>query len=135
MATKQSIALSFYRNTNPYLKDKAGNLLKEIKVVDGKAVERPIPDKNTWTNNIKVCFSVLDTKADVKVPSSLTKDFILQMKAEKDSASAPLQFKADSDYDLKPNSVSTGIVDDKPVIFATYTPHGAKFTSKLSLAL
>ena len=131
----KTIALLFYRNTNPYLKDKAGNLLKEIKVVDGKAVERPIPDKNTWTNNIKVCFSVLDTKADVKVPSSLTKDFILQMKAEKDSAKAPLQFVPNVDYDLKASSVAPGKIGDDPVIFATYTPHGAKFTSKLSLAL
>ena len=128
-------ALLFYRNTNPYVTDDKGNILEEIKVIDNKATKVSIVDKTTWTNNIKVCFSVLDTKADVKVPSSLTKDFILQMKAEKDSAKAPLQFVPNVDYDLKASSVAPGKIGDDPVIFATYTPHGAKFTSKLSLAL
>ena len=131
----KTIALLFYRNTNPYVTDDKGNILEEIKVIDNKATKVSIVDKTTWTNNIKVCFSVLDTKADVKVPSSLTKDFILQMKAEKDSAKAPLQFVPDVDYDLKASSVAPGKIGDDPVIFATYTPHGAKFTSKLSLAL
>lgn len=131
----KTIALLFYRNTNPYVTDDKGNILEEIKVIDNKATKVSIVDKTTWTNNIKVCFSVLDTKADVKVPSSLTKDFILQMKAEKDSAKAPLQFVPNVDYDLKASSVAPGKIGDDPVIFATYTPHGAKFTSKLSLAL
>jgi hypothetical protein len=131
----KTIALLFYRNTNPYVVDNKGNIQKELKVVNNQATEVPLVDKATWTNNIKVCFSVLDTKADVKVPSSLTKDFILEMKAEKDSAKAPFQFLPNVDYDLKSSSVATGTVDDKPVIFATYTPHGAKFTSKLSLAV
>ena len=131
----KTIALLFYRNTNPYVTDDKGNILEEIKVIDNKATKVSIVDKTTWTNNIKVCFSGLDTKADVKVPSSLTKDFILQMKAEKDSAKAPLQFVPNVDYDLKASSVAPGKIGDDPVIFATYTPHGAKFTSKLSLAL
>ena len=131
----KTIALLFYLNTNPYVTDDKGNILEEIKVIDNKATKVSIVDKTTWTNNIKVCFSVLDTKADVKVPSSLTKDFILQMKAEKDSAKAPLQFVPNVDYDLKASSVAPGKIGDDPVIFATYTPHGAKFTSKLSLAL
>ena len=131
----KTIALLFYRNTNPYVTDDKGNILEEIKVIDNKATKVSIVDKTTWTNNIKVCFSVLDTKADVKVPSSLTKDFILQMKAEKDSAKAPLQLVPNVDYDLKASSVAPGKIGDDPVIFATYTPHGAKFTSKLSLAL
>ena len=134
---KQSNTLSllFYLNTNPYITDDKGVIQTE-QVVDTttkqiKTINKV--DKSTWTQNIKVCYSVTNPEDDVQVPSSLDIDFIQSMVDEKKSCKQNFSIKTDTVYDLVVNSVKPGTVEDKPVIFCTYKPHSVKFVSKLTV--